>query len=75
MTDAEARAKARSERMTLRKARLGEPEADLDPVFGAEAISLVSRLTRSSYSLAGRPTPPSYSRATIPCRFVPWPER
>ncbi len=41
MTEAEARAKARSERMTLRKARVGEPEADLDPVFGAHAISLV----------------------------------
>jgi hypothetical protein len=74
MTDAEARAKARSERITLRKSRLGEPEAELDPVFGAEAISLVSRLTRSSYSLAGRPTP-TYTRATIPCRFVPWSER
>lgn len=74
MTQAEARAKARSERMTLRKARLGEPEADLDPVFGADAISLVSRLTRSSYSLAGLPTQ-NYTRATIPCRFVPWPER
>lgn len=74
MTAAEARAKARAERMTLRKGRLGEPEADLDPVFGADAISLVSRLTRSSYSLAGRPKP-TYTRATIPCRFVPWPER
>ena len=57
MTEAEARAKARSERMTLRKAHLGEPEADFDPVFGAEAIYLVSRLTRSSYSLAASPTP------------------
>jgi len=74
MTEAEARAKARSERITLRKGRLGEPEADLDPVFGAEAISLVSRLTRSSYSLAGSPTP-TYTRATIPFRFVRWPER
>jgi hypothetical protein len=60
--------------MTLHKARLGEPEVDLDPVFGAEAISLVARLTRSSYSLAGHPTP-TYTRATIPCRFVPWHEQ
>ena len=74
MTEAEARAKSGSERMTLRKARLGEPEADLDPVFGADAISLVSRLTRLSYSLAGRPMP-TYARAAIPCRFVPWPEQ
>jgi hypothetical protein len=74
MTDAEARAKARSERITLRKTRLGEPEADLEPTFGADALSLVSRLTRSSYSLAGHSLP-TYTRATIPCRFVPWPER
>jgi hypothetical protein len=74
MTEAEARAKARSERMTLRKARLGEPEADLDPVFGADAISLVTRLTRSGYSLAGRPMP-TYTRAAIPCRFLPWREQ
>lgn len=74
MTDAETRAKARGERMSLRKVRLGEQEADLDPVFGADAISLVSRLTRSSYSLAGRPTP-TYTRATIPCKFVPWSTR
>ena len=74
MTEAEARAQARSERMTLHKSRLGEPEADLDPIFGADAISLLSRLTRSSYSLAGRPMP-TYTRATIPCRFVPWAER
>jgi hypothetical protein len=72
MTDADSRAKARSTRITLRKARLGEPEPDLDP--GSEAISLVSRLTRTSYSLAGRPTP-TYTRATIPYKFVPWSER
>lgn len=32
MTEAEARAKARSERMTLRKGRLGEPEAEIGDV-------------------------------------------
>jgi hypothetical protein len=74
MTEAEARAKARSERITLRKARLGEPESDLDSISGTDAIALVSQLTRSSYSLAGLTTP-TYTRATIPFRFVPWPER
>jgi hypothetical protein len=56
--------------MTLRKGRLGEPEVDLSPVSGAEAISLVYRLTRASYSIAGRPRP-EYSRDRMPCKFVP----
>ena len=68
--DAVGRAQARGERMTLRKSRLGEPQVDLSPVFGAEAISLVYRLTRTSYSLAGHP-PPAYTRASMPFRFVP----
>lgn len=72
MTDAELRAKARGERMTLRKARLGEPEVELTPVSGADAISLVTRLTRTSYSLAGYQAA-AYTRRSIPCRFVPWP--
>lgn len=56
--------------MTLRKGRVGEPEADLSPVFGVEAISLVYRLTRTSYSLAGHPQP-AYPRERIPCKFMP----
>ncbi len=72
MSDFETRAKARAERMTLRKGRVGEPEVDLNPVFGAEAISLVQRLTRASYAL-GNVSSPGYTRATIPCRFVRWP--
>ena len=72
MSDFETRAKARTERMTLRKGHVGDPEVDLDPVFGAEAISLVQRLTRASYSLGGLEVP-AYTRATIPCRFVRWP--
>jgi hypothetical protein len=70
MTNAERRAQARRATMTLRKAHLGDPEVDLTPVFGAEAVSLVHRLTRMSYSLAGHPLP-VYPRAQIPCRFVP----
>lgn len=68
--DALRRAEARRERMTLRKARLGEAEVDLSPIFGADALSLVTRLTRASYSLAGI-SDPTYTRAEIPCRFVP----
>ena len=70
MTEAERRAQARSEQMTLRKSHLGEPEVDFSPVFGAEAMSLVYRLTLASYDLAGH-THPAYSREQIPCRFVP----
>ena len=69
MTDGERRAHARRGRMSLRKTRLGEPEVDLSPVFGAEAVSLVHRLTRMSDSLAGRPLP-AHPRAQIPCQFV-----
>lgn len=70
MTEAEKRAQARGKRMTLRKSRLGEPEVDLSPIFGADGISLVYRLTQTSYGLAGS-THPAYSREQIPCRFVP----
>jgi hypothetical protein len=70
MTEAERRAQARGQRMTLRKSRLGEPEFDFSPIFGADAISLVNRLTLASYDLAGYARP-TYSRDQIPCRFVP----
>ncbi len=56
--------------MILRKSRVGAPEVDLSPLFGADAISLVYRLTRTSYSLAAEPHP-GYARQDIPCRFVP----
>lgn len=68
----EARAAARRARMTLTKSALGPDEADLDPIRGAEAMSLVHRLTRESWALSGLPEP-NYSRDQIPCRFVPWP--
>jgi hypothetical protein len=55
--------------MSLRKARLGDPEVDLSPIFGAEAVSLVHRLTRLSYSLAGQVLP-AVPRAQMPCKFV-----
>ena len=70
MTEAEKRARARRERMTLRKTRLGEAEVDFSPTFGAAAISLVHRLTLTSYGLAGLPRP-AYTRQTMPYKFVP----
>ena len=70
MTDAEKLAQARRERMTLYKGRAGEPEVDFSPIFGGEAISLLYRLTLTSFSLAGV-SRPTYTRAEMPCRFVP----
>jgi hypothetical protein len=70
MTDAEKRAQARRERMILHKGRVGETEVDFSPVRGAEAVSLVYRLTMASYSLARQPRP-TYRRDQIPCKFVP----
>jgi len=70
MTEAERRAHARRERMTLRKTRIGEPDVDLSPTFGADAISLVYQLTKTSYDLA-RFSRPLYTRAKMPCKFVP----
>ncbi len=69
MTDAEKRAQARRARMTLRKARLGDPDVDLNPVFGEAAVGLVHRLTLMSYSLAGKPLP-VLPRPELPYRFV-----
>lgn len=68
----EVRAVERRARMTLSKTTLGPHEADCDPVRGAEAMSLVHRLTRESWAFSGLPEP-NYSRDQIPCRFVPWP--
>lgn len=71
MSDAErrARAVARSRTMTLRKARLGEPDRDLSPVFGADAISLATQLTVESWALAGVDVP-RIPRDEWPYRFV-----
>jgi hypothetical protein len=65
-----ARAEDRLTRAILHRTRLSSEEVDLSPIRGAEAISLVARLTRESWSLAKREEP-KYSRQQIPCRFVP----
>lgn len=66
------RADERRRRAVLIRTRLGAPEVDADPIDGPEAISLVTQLTRQSWTLSGQPWP-TYRRAEIPCRFVPWP--
>ena len=68
--DREARALARRRIAVLHKTRLQTDENDLSPVRGAAAISLVTRLTIESWSLAGREIP-AYGRAQTPYRFVP----
>lgn len=64
------RAAERAKQMVLRKGRLGEPEKDFTPVCGEEAISLATRLTIESFSLARIHSPVS-ARAEMPVRFVP----
>lgn len=72
MSDMERRLRAeeRRRRAVLQRVPLGEVEPDLHPVRGAEAISLVTMLTRESWSLSGRPWP-QYPRPATPYRFVP----
>jgi hypothetical protein len=73
-TERRQRAEQRRQRAVINRARLGEVEPDLHPIRGVEAISLVTRLTRESWSLSGRPWP-EYTRSETPYRFVPgWPE-
>lgn len=68
--DRSRRARRRREVAVLRKGRVRDGERDLHPVRGGEAISLLTRLTEESWSLAGLPLP-TYQRSEIPCRFVP----
>ena len=58
--------------MVIHKARLGEPELDFTPVRGEAAISLTTRLTIESFSLAGMPNA-RHSGDSLPVRFVPRP--
>ena len=64
-----ARAESRRGKIVLRKTSLSD-DVDQEPVLGEEALSLVTRLTRESWSLAGLEEP-AYSRRQIPCRTVP----
>ena len=68
--DRSSRAEARRGRAILRKSRLQRAEADLTPMGGPDAVSLVRQLTAESWSLAGLELP-TYTRDRIPWRFVP----
>jgi hypothetical protein len=71
--DRQARAEERRKRATLRLTRLSsedDDEVDPHPIYGDEAVSLLTRLTREGWSLAGRDQP-TYARHEIPCRCVP----
>jgi hypothetical protein len=72
MDDSQRRARAedRAKRAILHKSHLGPREKDLTPIAGGEAISLLTQLTRESWSLSGRDLP-TYARREIPCRLVP----
>jgi hypothetical protein len=65
-----ARAELRRERAALNRTKLCPREPDPSPVSGVEALALVGRLTRESWSAAGLEVP-RYSRSEIPVRFVP----
>lgn len=64
------RAAERGKVMVIRKGRLGQPELDFTPVRGVEAISLATRLTVESFSLAGVSSAAG-SRDLVHVRFVP----
>ena len=72
MGDSERRRRAEERRRTIviRRAELHDRGPDPDPIRGAEAVSLVTRLTRESWAMAGREIP-TYDRAHTPYRFVP----
>lgn len=67
----ELRAAERRGRAVIRRVSLEDDTPDPDVVQGADAISLVTQLTRTSWSLSGRPWP-EYTRSETPYRFVPW---
>lgn len=63
------RAEERRAKMTVRRTSLEAGEEDLNPVFGEDAISLLTQLSRESFQMAGMDVP-SYARNAIPCVFV-----
>jgi hypothetical protein len=70
LSDRKARAAHRLRTAVLHRTVLKRLESDLDPLFGPAAVSLVERLTRESWAVAGNLVP-AYPRAQIPVRFVP----
>ena len=68
------RADQRRQRAVLQRTHLGAADGDAHSISGADALSLVTQLTRHSWSLTGQPWP-EYRRADTPYRFVPGPPR
>ena|GEM_PF-7036200 len=64
-----ARADARRRSAILIKTTLHAVERDLDSIDGPAAISLVTVLSRESWSTSGAPFP-EYLRSAIPIRFI-----
>jgi hypothetical protein len=56
--------------MVIHKARLGQPEFDFTPIKGEAAISLATRLTIESFSLAGMANA-RHTGDNVSVRFVP----
>jgi hypothetical protein len=69
-SDRRRRAEHRRRTAVLHRVTLGGVEPDPSPVSGVAGLSLVERLTRESWTAAGRPFP-RYDRARIPVSFVP----
>ena len=69
-SDRGSRAALRRKTAVLSFTRFGGIEPDPLPLSGPEALSLVERLTRESWSAAGR-IYPRYPRRRIPVRFLP----
>jgi hypothetical protein len=69
-SDRRLRAEYRRRTAILGRARVGGIEPDPLPISGADALSLVERLTRESWMAAGGSFP-EYSRDQIPVAFVP----
>ncbi len=69
MNDFAKRAAARRSRITITKKRLGETD-DGDVLRGAEAVSLVHKLTLTAWALSGKPLP-KLARRDLPYRFIP----
>lgn len=67
--DRHKRAELRRHRMVITRCSLEDSGVDPNPTFGAEAISLVTQLTRELWSLSGRSWP-DYGRAETPYRFT-----
>ncbi len=66
------RADARRGRITVSRVEEGAPREAA--VRGAEAVTLVTQLSRAAWSLSGRPWP-TYDRANMPGKlFRGWPE-